>query len=162
MHPCLVKILKIGMWSWESLESLHFLFRLKCSGGSRQNASIPPPNITNVSNLMTVSLSFHFTLTLVVKFTPLSEPETRRLIKFPVNFQTSFTSISVYNARIGSETDRNAKSRNNQRISRTPKWCKLSLYQVHAWHRLQCLYGLWHPDDFGQVTKFEWFVLGIS
>ena len=57
----------------------------------------------------------------------------RRRINIPVNFHVSFTSSSVYNARTDSETDRNVKSRDNQRISPSPKWCWLSLYQAYAW-----------------------------
>ena len=57
----------------------------------------------------------------------------RRRIYFPINFHISFTSFSVYNARSGSEADRNVKYRSNQRISPTRKWCDLSLHQAHAW-----------------------------
>ena len=50
-----------------------------------------------------------------------------------LHFHKSSTSFSVYNARTGSKTDRNVKSRNNYRISPTPKRCELALYQARAW-----------------------------
>ena len=63
-----MEILKTARRIWESFGQLKFRLRVKCPGGSRQNISTPVPGITSVTDLIRISLSFHFMFTNVVNF----------------------------------------------------------------------------------------------
>ena len=60
---------------WESFGRLQFRLQVKYICGSKQNVLTPAPDITNVTVLVRISPSVHFTFT-YVKFTSLSKPGT--------------------------------------------------------------------------------------